>query len=163
MYRNDTPDWLHTILALLGIVLICWLLMRDGAIGIVEPASSPSPTPASSEPESSACSHPVHNCLAKTELTFDGSSEECSERKAKSKLDEALRSPLELGECRGSVETLARNCPEGCTLLPSSQLVVPGKPLLKFSERPDEAGHCTVSVSMQVSVRATCAPQANPE
>lgn len=161
MYRNSSPDWLQTLVALFGLVFMCWILIQLGGASLPDRAATgPIGEPARTADDPAICADVVQNCVARAEVVFDGDSfGHCSDKKAHQRIESALRSPLDLDDCKGINEILARNCPEGCELLPSTQLLVPGKTAVDFTDKPNEAGKCLVRGQTPLRIRATCVKQ----
>lgn len=152
MIRSSIPDWLHTVLCLLGLVGVCWFLLRLG-VSKAPDAHDPMNTPA----KAAGCQSAVEHCTARATVRIDSpTGEPCNADKAKQRIESVLRDPLSNEGCAGVSARLSSECPEGCALEDTAPLVVPGQMKFQIDEAPNEAGQCSASGEIAVVVRGSC-------
>lgn len=150
--RSSIPDWLQTFLTIVGLVFICWFLLR---LGVQEPMAVSPASPESAKP--AACKSAVEQCTARAEVKLEAiPGEGCNPDKAKQRVESVLSDPLSTDGCKDTLARLGSGCPNGCELDNSQPLVVPGKLKFQSDARPNEAGLCSASGEVIVVLRAPC-------
>ncbi len=153
MYRSSIPDWLQTFLSLVGIVFVCWFLLRIG----VSETPVPGTNPVVEARKLSACKSAVEQCVARADLKLEAAAgEQCNPEKAKQRLEAMLSDPVASEGCREAPARLAAGCPQGCELENIAPLVVPGKLKVQSDAVPNEAGLCSAFAELTVIMRGSC-------
>jgi hypothetical protein len=149
MFKDESSEWLHTLLLVLGLVAFCWYIVRYGIV-----SSAPPAPPAD---VSISCGSVVERCRAATESKFEPTEDKlCLENKGRRALEPALREPLSLGDCVEILPRLSAACPGGCRLEGGNYLIVPSKLNFQMSEHADESGRCWSKAEQTMTVRGSC-------
>jgi len=156
VYRDDLPDWLQTALVVLGIVGLCWfMLKRDDERKI--PPKSESSQPQTVKERDRFCGTSTVRCVSSAEVKLESSPVDgCPTDKARRRIESILASPMEVENCKAEALKLSAGCPQGCSLEGSAPLVVPGLLDFRADSGPNESGLCVASGSIHVTMRARC-------
>lgn len=153
VYRDDVPDWLQTASIVLGIIAVCWFVLKKDA-------SAPAPPPSSKAAVKAAdrgCGTSTFRCVARSQLKLEAAgSDSCPEEKAKKRIEADLANPLERDDCKSAQLRLSEGCPKDCSLESSPPLVVPGPLVFSSDPNPNESGVCVSEGQIHLTLRGRC-------
>ena len=152
MLRMDIRQFIALICVGFAAALILGIFLSEAPDRQIEQATPKTSPEIPVATENIPCGRVSESC----EVALTLRSEACAAEEAAEIAEISLADPMQFNECKSITQALNDKCPEDCSLVETSKLVIPGEVVVSELAPPDDSGLCAISASRKVSVQGDC-------